>query len=280
MDGNMIDVRGSLMLAAALALGALACSSDGGNGGGGSGPGGSGPGGSGSGGGGGGGGPAPVCTTPTEVPCSDEVVLQMDLKTDVAPGLIDSQPDGSGWISYVDATAGGFGAPNPDSYVYGRFTDTGLQKVELGDQDAIDSMDWDIAFRRYVIRINSGHSGPSCVTAAPAPGAVYDDLTVSPDGLSFRADEYFTSSCELIPDGTGLQNSPATALSGYWTYPGCVSMTGHVFVIELADGHRVKLLVTNYYDAATDVQQQCDETGSVPMPSGAAHFRLRWGLLQ
>ena len=121
-------------------------------------------------GGAGGGGPTPVCTDPGRVPCSDQVILGMNLQADPAPGLIANVADGEGWYSLVDATAGGAFNPNPHSFVYGKFTDTGLVKVDISDEASLDSMDWDIAFRRYVVRINSGNSGPSCVTAARLPG--------------------------------------------------------------------------------------------------------------
>ena len=97
------------------------------------------------------------------IPCEDNVVQQMDLKNNVAPGLITDVADGNGYWSTIDARAGGF--MYTDSYVYAKFTDKGLQKVDLTDEQSIGSMDWDIAFRRFVIRINSGNSGPSCVMA-------------------------------------------------------------------------------------------------------------------
>lgn len=219
-----------------------------------------------------------ICTTPTAVLCSDQVFQEMNLKKPPAPGNITSTPDGAGFSSTIDATAGGAFNPNPDSYVYGRFDDTGLLKVDIGDEEALDSMDWDIAFRRYVMRINSGHSGPSCVTAARLPGApVYDDLTQVPAGLTYRNDEYFTASCEIIPDGSGLPNSPATALSSYWTYPGCVQMTGNVFVVRVASGRQLKLTVTHYYDDAN--QQTCNTTGAVPQGTPSATFQMRWSWL-
>ncbi len=216
---------------------------------------------------------------PATVPCSDQVILQMNLQADITKGLITNQADGSGWISMIDATAGGAFVSDPESYTYAKFTDAGLQKVEISDETSIDSMDWDIAFRRYVARINSGNSGPSCVKAARIPGDVtFDSVASEPSGLSFHTDDYFTDSCELIPDGSGLMSSPATALSSYWTYPGCVKMTDHVFVIALADGRSVKFTVTDYYAPA--VQEQCDTTEMIPMQNtGSANFRVRWAYL-
>ena len=202
----------------------------------------------------------------------------MNLKVDPAPGVIDNQADGDGWLTQVDGTAGGAFNPDPDSYVYGRFAEGGLEKVEIGDEDSLDSMDWDIAFRRYVVRINSGNSGPSCVAAARTPnGTAFEDVSAIPEGLTYHTDDYFTASCELIPDGTGLESSPATALSSFWTYPGCVSMTGNVFLVALADGRQVKLQVTHYYEPTA--QDACDTSGSVPEPSGSANYRVRWAFM-
>lgn len=222
--------------------------------------------------------PEPVCLDPTPVPCEDEVFQQMNLQSTVAPGALSNEQDGEGFRSLVDATAGGAFASEPDAYVYARFTDGGLEKAEISDEESLGSMDWDIAFRRYVVRINSGHSGPSCVTAARLPGAPdYDALAEVPGELRLRSDEYFTDSCELIRDGSGLE-SPATALSGYWKYPGCVKMSGAVYVVRLAGGRMLKLTVTHFYDEEN--QAQCQEAGMVPMgDTGAANLQLRWAFL-
>lgn len=229
--------------------------------------------------GGGSGGGAALCTDPTPVKCSDEVILGMNLQPTPTKAKITSAADGAGWTSNIDATAGGAFTSTPDSYTYGKFTDTGLVKVDISDEDSLTSMKWDIAFRRYVVRINSGDSGPSCVQAARIPGmSKYEDVAAVPDNLAFRTDDYFTESCEIIPDGSGLPNSPATALSAYWTYPGCVKMSGFVFVVELADGRHVKLIVDDYYLPA--VQQECDTTDMIPMSNtGSASFIVRWAYL-
>lgn len=240
-------------------------------------------GGGGGGGAGGAGGGAGGCTKATTVPCSDQTILQMDLKkAAVAAGIkITNTQAAVGWASSIDATAGGAFATMPTSYTYGKFTDTGLQKVDIGDEASLDSMDWDIALRRYVVRINSGNSGPSCVSAARLPGTpTYDSVTTVPANVKYATDEYFTPkpSCTLIPDGSGLPSSPATALSSYWTYPGCVQMTNHVFVVELADGKHVKLIVDDYYTPS--VQMQCDTTGKIPMSAtGSGNFEIRWAFL-
>lgn len=272
----------------ALCLAPLAaCGSDTGEGGSGgtttsatsNGGGGSNTGGGGSNTGGGGAAPTPLCETPTPVACADQVILDMNFQPDPAPGAITTTADGAGFKEEIDATAGGPFATTPDSYVYGKFTKDGLTKVAISDEQSLDSMDWDIAFRRYVVRINSGDSGPSCVQGARVPGAAkFEDVSAVPANLAYHTDDYFTDSCMIIPDGSGLPGSPATALSSFWTYPGCVQMTDHVFVIALADGRHVKLVVDSYYSPT--VQETCDTTGSVPMSNtGSANYVVRWAYL-
>ena len=217
----------------------------------------------------------PICTMPTTpIGCEDQVVQQMDLKKVPAPGLITDAADGTGFLSTIDATAGGF--MYTDGYVYGKFTDQGLTKVDMTDEQSIGSMDWDIAFRRFIIRINSGNSGPSCVTAARLAGAKYDDVKEAPANANFIPDEYFSAACEVIPDGSGL-GSPATVLSGFWTYANCVQMTGNVYLVQKADGRMVKLTVADYYEPTA--QDTCDTTGSVPMGTPGATIRMRWAFL-
>jgi len=232
-------------------------------------------GGGGGGGGGGNGGGGATCMPTTPIACEDQVVQQMDFKKNVAPGMIVDAADGNGFLSTIDARAGGF--MYTDSYVYAKFTKAGLQKVDLTDEQSIGSMDWDIAFRRFIIRINSGNSGPSCTRAARLKtGTMYDDLMAAPADANFLPDEYFSAACELIPDGSGL-GSPATVMSGFWTYANCVQMTDNVYVVQTASGDKVKLIVTDYYEPMA--QDTCDTTGSVPMGTPGAMIKMRWAFL-
>jgi hypothetical protein len=221
-----------------------------------------------------------ACTSPTPVECADQVIQSLNLQKAVAPGLITNTADGAnGWTSLVDATAGGFGATKPDSYVYAKFTATGLTKVSLGDEDALDSMDWDIAFRRYIIRLNGADSGPSCVGSIRMPGTpppAFTDVVAVPDGIPWRMDDDFTAAptCSLIDDGSGLPDSPGTALSSYYSYSSCLAMNKNVYLVRVASGIIVKLQVTAYYKNG---QAQCDSGGTAGSPS--AWISLHWAYL-
>lgn len=193
-----------------------------------------------------------------------------------APGEITTEVRDGVFHSTVDATAGGFNGTL--GYVYGRFTEDGLEKVVLTDDASFDAMDWDISFRRFVIRLNSGTGGPSCVTAArTAPSTDFAALDAVPEGLDFNAERFMTEeTCDIIPDGSGL-GSPGAVLQNFWTYPGCVQMTGNVYVLQLASGRHVKLVVTHYYNEAS--QAQCQETDTAPAPNGSGNVQLDWTFL-
>jgi hypothetical protein len=218
------------------------------------------------------------CPMPVAPTCTDAQIQDLTLFKAASTRAISNTPDGSGFASEIDATAGG-SMPPRESYVYARFTATGLEQVAIGDEAAFNSMEWDIAFRRFVIRLNSGVSGPSCVDGArTAANTDYDALATEPASLEYRTEAYYTQSCSLVPDGSGL-GSPGTALQSFWRYPGCVQMTGNVFVVRLADGRKVKLVVTHYYEPA--VQDYCDANDTVMMGDlgKAAKVGVRWAFL-
>lgn len=218
----------------------------------------------------------PTCVA-HEPLCQDEQIAELALKTNVSTGKITEEGTTDGeFLTHIDATGGGM---NPTmSYVYARFTATGLEAVAISDEEAFESDAWDIAFRRYFIRLNGGVAGPSCVEGArTSPATTFETLTAVPDGLTFRQEQYYTADgCELVPDTSGLPG-PQTVLSSFWSYPGCVKMTFNTYVIALADGRHVKFQVKSYYTPS--VQDSCNDSGTLTTPSGAGNFRVRWAFL-
>lgn len=226
-------------------------------------------------------GPAPDLApegpcAPRAVRCTDQSVQELGLFRPVNKAGVANTADGAGWLSRVDATGGGF-TPSR-AYVYLRFADKGLERVDVGDEDAFTRVDWDLAVRRFILRLNSGVSGPSCVEGARlASGTKYDEVNAAPDGLAYEPEAYFTEACELVPDASGL-GSPGTVLASFWRYTNCVEMTGDVFVLRLAGGRRVKLTVRSYYEPVT-AQDGCDATGNLPAGGAGGYVRLRWAFL-
>ena len=219
-------------------------------------------------------GTAGVCG-PEGVPCEDTMILDLGLVGGVvSEGAVRSTAEGSGWISTVDATAGGIVDAPSNPWVYLRFTDDGLEKVDLDDFEALESQDWHIAAKRFGIRLNSGVSGPGCVTAATAPDDDYDTLDALPEDATLRSESFYDDSCGFIDDGWGAGGANF-ALTPWWFYPGCVGVSYVPFVIELGeDGRRLKFMVESYYESG---QAECNESGV--MGTGSANFTWRWAFI-
>lgn len=219
---------------------------------------------------------APACVE-TEPLCTDEQIRDLALSDEATGGDIEEEGTTPGvFISHIDATAGGVNGDK--GYTYARFTETGLQMVDISDEESLESSDWDIAARRFVLRLNSGVSGPSCVTGGrTATNTKFDELTALPESVTLRKEQYYTADgCEYVPDTSGI-GSPQTVLSSFWSYPGCVAMTDNVYVLALADGRHVKLQVLSYYTPA--VQVTCNDTGAAPTPSGSGNIRIKWAFI-
>lgn len=217
------------------------------------------------------GGDAGTCE-PVPVACEDALISDLALHDDkVSDGAVSTIEDGGDFVSTVDASAGGYSQAPNNPWVYVRFGDDGLEKVEIDDVTALESVDWDLSLRRFILRLNGGSSGPSCVGAATLLEGDYDSISEVPEGLPFIQDDFYTSDCTLINDSSGLPGSPQVALGAWWDYPGCVATTLAPHILETAEGRHLKLVVEAYYESG---QEGCNESGT----SGAnsAIFTLRW----
>jgi hypothetical protein len=219
-----------------------------------------------------------VLCAKTPVECPDQVIAKLGLFRTISPGQITNTMNGTTFLSVVDSTAGGL---NPtQAYVYAKFGVAGLEKVMIHDETALDSLDWDIAFRRFVIRLNGGDSGPSCTGAAVLPnGTIFDNVTTVTSGLNFLNDNFLDSPpmCTFLDDLSGLTTSPMTALRPYYNYTTCVGTTGRTFVVKTRAGKFVKLTVTTYY-ATQAGQTACNMNGATGgVPGGT--MRVSWAYL-
>jgi hypothetical protein len=214
---------------------------------------------------------------PREVACIEESFGALTLFSE-EPNTdeVVNDPQDDGWLTNLDTEAGGMSPKLP--YLYLKFTDEGLKPVAINDDEAFESLDWDIAARRFVIRLNSGVSGPGLVQAArTTPRPEFAAVTEVPAGLDFRSEEYFTEDCTFVNDSTGI--GPGVALASFWSYQSCVAMTRNVYIIEitLPKKRHVKFEVIRYYPK--DRQDVCNETGAVPTPTYAGDMQVRWAFL-
>ncbi|MEM6532153.1 MAG: HmuY family protein [Myxococcota bacterium] len=223
---------------------------------------------------------SPICTEPVAVPCEDEAFGALSLnEIEASSAMVSTNQVGGIFRSTVDATAGGFGAQPQGAYVYVRFRDSGLERLNLTDTEALSSMDWDMAFQRFRIRLNSGTSGPSCVAAARLPDdANFTSLDSAPENAEFRQENFFSSSCTVIADGAnGPFGGPQFVMGGYYTYTTCLTMNGSVYIIQLANGRQVKFTVDSYYERSA--QDACNSDSDTFAPTGSGTFAVNWAFL-
>lgn len=208
------------------------------------------------------------------VPCEDAMILDLGLVGGVvSEGAVTNTADGEGWTSAVDATAGGIVDAPANPWVYLRFTDDGLEKVQVDDLQALSSEDWDIAAKRFGIRLNSGSSGPGCVGVATLVDDEFDAVQAVPNDAGFQTEAFYDDACGLVDDGSGAGGANY-ALTPWWFYPGCVGVSYVPFVIQTGEGRHVKFMVESYYESG---QAECNDSGA--MGSGSANFTWRWAYL-
>lgn len=217
----------------------------------------------------------PTCTEPVAVSCVDALISDLSLHDDkVSEGEVTTTTEGIDFVTVVDASAGGYSNATNNAWVYIKFGETGAQKVEIDDEAALESMDWDMALRRFIVRLNGGSSGPSCVGSAALLEGEYASLERVPDGIPFALDDFYTDDCTIINDSSGLPGSPQVAMGSWWSYSSCVATTGVPHLVQLADGHVLKMVVETYYGTG---QEDCNSGGSGYDDSGI--ITLRWQML-
>ncbi len=213
-----------------------------------------------------------ACTEPQEVECVDQIILDLSLHDDkISEAEVTTDADGDDFVTFVDASAGGYNQSANNPWVYVKFTPSGAERVDIDDESALESMDWDMALRRFIVRLNGGSSGPSCVGAASFLESDYADLDAVPAGVSFAQDAYYTSDCTIVNDSSGLPGSPQVVLAPWWSYAGCVKTSGVPHLVQLADGRVIKLVIEQYYGSGQD---DCNDNDTPGEDSG--FFSMRW----
>lgn len=217
----------------------------------------------------------PVCEEPSEVGCVDEIILDLSLHDDlVSEGEVENEQDGDDWVTVADASAGGMYEADQNPWLYLRFTEDGLQRVDIDDETALEEMTWHLAARRYIVRLNSGTSGPSCVGGAEVNRDYADVELADAEAAVFGIERFYDEDCTIVEDDSNLPGSIETVLGAWWEYGNCVETTDQAFVVQLDDGQFVKLLIEQYYKG--DGQDECNDEGTTNNESGIYTFRWRF----
>lgn len=168
----------------------------------------------------------------------------------------------TGNTATVDATAGGSPNAADNPYIYLKLSADSVTKVEITDVDSYQSDDWDLALKRYVLRVNGGDSGPGGVEVATVVAETLAEVTEVPADSEFATDDWVTDDCQLVPGPLG---EPATALSDWYGYDESTNQLtpkGEIYVLRRPDGSAIKLDIQTFYH--DDV---------------SGHYEIEWGAL-
>jgi len=145
---------------------------------------------------------------------------------------------------YVDASAGGAMEAAKSPRVYIKLTG---EKVAIDDDEAFDSIEWDLALKRVDVYTNGGDAGPGKGGAARIQKD-FDDVTVADaDAAEIEPEKFFDEECVGRKDEAEFI---VTSFSGWYDYTvgaGPSVKPGVSFIVRGADGtSRYKLGFVSY----------------------------------
>jgi hypothetical protein len=110
-----------------------------------------------------------------------------------------------------------------------------------------DAAAWDLAFRRFNMKLNGGASGGGDAAVIPLPGAVFDDIDAVPADAMFLTDEP-DADADGVPEyvmSIGDNRWYAYDVATHVLMP-----KDMVYVVKGATGSYYKLQMLEYYDMA------------------------------
>jgi hypothetical protein len=180
----------------------------------------------------------PRCELPYDVRAIDKVSTG-------AVNVMASPGDPNVYTAEIDATAGGSMKYGENPFVYVDLINR--KRVDLTDVQAQSSPGWDIAFKRWQIKVNSGDSGPGDVTVARVADKNLPEVAAAPAG-PYEADVYFDAKCMLTTDPIGGLGTVLSDWYGYESGSNRLVPNKEVIVLKRRDGQgHIKLQLLGYY---------------------------------
>jgi hypothetical protein len=152
--------------------------------------------------------------------------------------------DGGVTRIYVDASAGGANEASRSPRVYIKLTG---ERVDIDDNAAFSSADWDLALKRVDLFTNGGDAGPGKGGAVLLTKDFAAVTAADADGAPISREKFFDADCNGLKDEAGFI---VTTLAGWYDYAvgaGPSVKPGVSFVVLGADGTtRYKLRFVSY----------------------------------
>lgn len=156
----------------------------------------------------------------------------------------------------IDAAAGGSANAKRNAFVY-LDLDAG-QKVAVDDFAAFSDTTWELAFKRVVIRSNSGDSGLGSVKVGKLSKAKFEDIKIFPPGIELKTDISLSPTCVVLTDPIGtprtvfndLNPTNPTGSESWYEYGGASGITpaqGDIYILSDSDkGKSYKMQILSW----------------------------------
>lgn len=178
--------------------------------------------------------------------CSGALKQSLGLVDEVSSAEVSTvEESGAERTLYVDASAGGIQGQDAHAWVYVSLA-TG-HAVALTDLAALESGGWDLAFKRFVVRTNSGDSGPGKGGAIriALDWAEVDSSTLG--NKSLPIEEWFDDECTLKVDENSELITTFTGWSEYDQTKHVLNAADVTYIAAGADGALYKVAILDYY---------------------------------
>jgi len=178
--------------------------------------------------------------------CSGALKQTLSLVDAVSEGLVSTLSESETERTiFIDATAGGIDGQDKQPWVYVALG-TG-QAVAITDLQAFKSIAWDLAFKRFVVRSNSGDSGPGKGGAIriALPWEQVSRATLGDKALPIE--EWFDDECMLQRD---VNNELITSFTGWSEYDEAnhvLNAADVVYIVAGGNGLLYKVAILDYY---------------------------------
>ena len=163
----------------------------------------------------------------------------------VSSGAVSVVSRTDGTTLYVDATAGGMEGAASNPWVYVSLANA--SRVAVTDPGSVESVAWDLAFKRSLIYTNSGDGGPGQGGSVFLDKAFADVTRADAASADFVSEAFFDADCKPTVELTG---SVATSFSSWYEYDEAshvLTPVAGTWLVRGATGALYKLAFSSYY---------------------------------
>jgi len=178
--------------------------------------------------------------------CSAARAQQIGAIESVSTGAVQVLSDQGGIKTlYIDATAGGQNGVTTHPWLFVALESAA--KVSVNDVSSLQSLAWDLAFKRALVYSNGGEGGPGVGASAFLDKDFASVTRADAATAEFISEKFFDDECNPIVDITGATSTSLSAWYNYDEATHVLSPVSGTWLVRGATGKLYKLRFQDYY---------------------------------